>query len=635
MSKETRQFQTEVKQILDIMIHSLYSQREVFLRELISNASDALSKLRFEEIKDLSLASGEKSIRLVPDKNEHSLTIVDNGVGMSYDEVVSNIGTIAYSGSKDFLKKAQELKDHPELIGQFGVGFYSAFMVADRVQLHTQKAGSTEGVLWESTGDGGYSIEKTPRPEGTGTSVKVFLKKKDEKDESYEDFTDEWILRSVVKKYSDFIEFPIKMKVAKSEQERDSNGNIIVGKKKDALSEETLNSQKALWLRPSKDVKKEEYNEFYKHVASDWTEPLDVLHYKAEGVQEFTALVYMPSTLPFDYNQRNIKWGLSLYVKRVFITANCEQVLPSYLRFLKGVVDSSDLPLNVSRELIQKDRQIHVIRKALTSKLIRHFKEMLETKREVYDKMWEKFGPTLKEGLASDLEQKEELQQLALFHTNLSDKLTTLQEYVGRMKDGQKAIYYMTGESLSQLASSPFMEKLQKKDYEVLFLVDPVDEWVTNSLREFEKKPLQSISREDLDLGDEVEKAKKKEERQDQEKRFAKITNLIKDVLNDAIKDVKLSDRLVDSPVCLVSSSQDPSANMERLMEAMGQEVPKSKRILEINPSHPVFEKMLTLPEDRMKNWAEILYNQALLSEGSPIKDPAKFSRQIADLMTS
>jgi molecular chaperone HtpG len=633
MSKETLQFQTEVKQILDIMIHSLYSQREVFLRELLSNASDALSKLRFEEVTQPQLSSGEKHIRLKANKEEHSLSIFDNGIGMTHDELIQNIGTIAYSGSKQFLQRAKELKDHPELIGQFGVGFYSAFMVAERVQLHTQKAGTQEGVVWESTGDGSYTVESRPRAEGTGTTITLFLKKKEENDDSYQDFTDEWTLRSTVKKYSDFIEYPIKMQVTRDIPEKDADGKVIEGSSKTQVEDETLNSRKALWLRPAKEVTKEEYNEFYKQLAMDWTDPLDVIHYKAEGTQEFSAMVYIPSTVPHDYYQRNVQWGLNLYVKRVFITAHCEEILPPYLRFLKGVIDSSDLPLNVSRELIQKDKRIVSIRKAIISKMLRHFKTMLENDRPQYVKFWEKFGATLKEGVASDYENKEALQDLLLFHSSSVEERVSLKEYVNRMKEGQKAIYYITGESITQLSGSPYLEKLRKHGYEVLFLIDPVDEWVMNSLHEYDKKPFQSITTENLDLGENVDPKKKEEELKTQQERFSSLTDLIKETLKESIKDVKFSTRLVDSPAVLVSGAHDPSAHMERIMEAMGQSMPKAKRILEINPEHAVFEKMLTLSDDRKKLWAELLYNQALLNEGSTIQNPSRFSKLISELM--
>lgn len=636
MTKETRSFQTEVKQILDIMVHSLYSQREVFLRELVSNASDALSKRRFAELKDTSLSSKEeKHVRLTVDKEKNTLSILDNGIGMSYDEVVKNIGTIAYSGSKEFLQKAQKMKENPELIGQFGVGFYSAFMVADKVVIHTQRAGSDEGVVWESTGDGGYSIDKTARTEGTGTTITLHLKKKDEKDESFQDFTEEWVLRSLVKKYSDFVEFPIKMETTREEPELDKDGKAIEGKTKTVIEDQTFNTQKALWRRPASEVKAEEYNEFYKHISMDWTDPLDKIHYKAEGTQEFSALMYIPSNVPMDYYQRNIKWGLNLYVKKIFIADNCDQLVPSFLRFMKGVVDSSDLPLNISREMIQKDRRILGIQKAITSKILRHFKTMLEGNRELYEKFWEKFGATLKEGLASDFQYKDDLQELVLFHSSETGKRTTLKEYVARMKAEQKEIYYITGESLDIVKSSPYLEKLKTKGYEVLFMIDPVDEWVSQSITKYDEKELKSITREDFNIDSEEDKKKEEEKLKSSQEKFKALTDFMKDTLKEQVKDIKISTRLVDSPVCLVSGTNDPTAHMERMMEAMGQKSPKSKRILEINPDHPVITKLSSLSDERKKLWSDVLYTQALMNEGTTIPDPADFSKKITDIMVN
>lgn len=638
MTVETRQFQTEVQEILNLMIHSLYSNREIFVRELISNASDALDKIRYEEIvnKNFKTDETEKHIRLSVDKEAKTLTISDNGIGMSYDEVVQNIGTIAYSGSKNFAKKISEMKDKPELIGQFGVGFYSSFMVADRVKLHTQKAGSDEGIVWESKGDGSYDIDKVSRPEGHGTSITLYLKdmsSESEEDASAQDFTDQWTLKSLIKKYSDFIEYPVKMEMEKHEPELDNEGKPVEGKSKVVKEDETLNSQKALWLRSPKDIKEEEYKEFYKHVTSDWNEPQDQIHFKAEGTQEFSALMYIPKTQPFDYNQRDMKYGLSLYVKRVFILDNCEQLIPQYLRFLKGVVDSSDLPLNVSREMIQQDRHIQGIKKALVSKALRSFETMLKNQRESYESFWKNFGSTLKEGVASDFANKEKLLKLFLFHTSHSDKLSTLQEYVDRMPEGQKDIYYVTGESIKHLESSPHIEKLRQKNYEVIYMIDPVDEWVMSSVNEFGGKNLVSITKDDLDLDNEEEKKSKEEEKKNQAEKLKPVTEAIQKALSENIKEVKLSDRLVDSPACLVSGKNDPSAHMERLMESMGHATPKSKRILEINPNHPIFTKMLDFEDNRKNDWAEILYNQALLNEGSPLENPAKFSKQISELM--
>ena len=634
MAKETKQFQAEVKEILDLMVHSLSSHREIFLRELVSNASDALDKLRYEEAANPELASSgaEKHIRLTPSKDNKTLTVSDSGIGMSYDEVLNNLGTIARSGTKEFLKKAKELESSPDLIGQFGVGFYSSFMVADKVTVLTQKAGSDEAVLWESVGDGSYNIEKTTRPEGNGTTITLHLKDFGD-DESAQDFTEEWTLKSTIKKYSDFIEFPVKMEVTKEEPELDKDDKPIEGKTKTTIQDEVLNSQKAVWLKSPSEVSDEEYNEFYKHVTHDWTEPADRLYYKAEGAQEFTALMFLPSQQPMDYNYRDTKWGLSLYVNRVFIMDNCEELLPPYLRFVKGVIEANDLSLNVSREILQKDKQIQGIQKAIVSKLIRHLTTMLNKDREKFETVWNNFGSTIKEGLANDQGNKDKLSDLVLFHSNETGALTTLKEYVGRMKEGQKEVYYITGESVKQVECSPYLERLKEKGFEVLYCVDPVDEWVMQSVAKYDEKDLRSITKEGLELDNEDEKKVKDEEIKTKEKEYKGLIETIQGAVAENVKEVKISPRLVDSPCCLVSGAYDPSARMERMMEAMGQAMPKSKRIMEINPDHPVFTKMKGLGEDKQKVWAEILYNQALLTEGSPIEDPLKFSKQIANLM--
>lgn len=637
MTKETKQFQAEIKDLLNLMVHSLYSNREIFLRELISNASDALDRLRLEELADKSISTSdsERHIRLIPNKDERTITIVDNGIGMSKDELIQNIGTIAHSGTKAFLQKAKELKQNPEMIGQFGVGFYSAFMVADKVSIHTHRAGSDTGVVWESAGDGSYTIEDQERSEGHGTTITLHLKEKEGDDESFQDFTEEWTVRSTVKKYSDFIPFPIKMKVTSTEPKKDDKGEVIEGESETVVKDETLNSMKALWLKSSSEIKKEEYNEFYKQVSHDWMDPLDVIHFHAEGTHEFSALAYLPSTVPMDYNQRGTKYGLNLYVKRVFIMPHCEDLVPPYFRFLKGVVESNDLPLNVSREILQKDRQILQIKKALTTKLFKHFQTMLDKDREKYEKFWEKFGPTIKEGIPSDFANKEKVEKISLFRSTNSDKWTSLDEYIERMKDEQKAIYYITGESLSQLNSSPYLERLKQKGYEVLFLVDPVDEFVMRSMDKYKDKEIISITQENLNLESDEEKKQNEDEKKEKESKLEPITKIIKEALSENVKEVRISDRLIDSPVCLVSGSDDPSAYMERMMESMGQKMPKAKRILEINPDHPIFEKMMKSSENTQKVWAEILYNQALLNEGSVIEDPMKFSKQISELMVN
>ncbi|AHZ84320.1 Chaperone protein HtpG [Bdellovibrio bacteriovorus] len=616
MAKQVQNFNAEIKQLLDIVIHSLYSHKEIFLRELLSNASDAIDKLKFNSLTHPSLLpeNWQPAIRLEPNSETKTLKIIDNGIGMTQEEVVEFIGTIARSGAKAFMQMNAEMKTKPELIGQFGVGFYSAFMVADRVTLHTQKAGSNDGTVWESMGDGTYSLDNVPRPEGTGTTITLHMKDFKEEDE-VQNFTDKWVLKSLVKKYSDFIAHPIKM----------------MGE----TEEETLNSQKALWLKSPSDVTKEEYKEFYQHLTHDWNEPLRTVHYRAEGTMEFNALLYIPGKKPWNYNMRDMEYGLSLYIKRVFIMADCKDLLPPYLRFVKGLVDSSDLSLNVSRELLQQDRQVTQIRKNVTNKALSTLKDLLTKERSAYEDFWTEFGATLKEGLPSDAANKEKLQDLLLFHSTSSDKMTTMDEYVARMKETQKDIYYITGDSLSQVSNSPYLEKLKEKGFEVLLLVDPVDEWVVDALSEFKGKKLQSIMREGLDLDTAEEKQQKEQEKKQAEVTLKPVLESMKKTLESDVKDVVLSDRLTNTPACLVASSADPSAHMQKLMAQMGKEYAgqQVKRIMEINPNHPVFEKMLKASPEQQTKWAEILYAQALLTEGSNLPDPVKFSQQIAELM--
>ncbi len=633
MTKEIKGFEAEVKEVLDLMIHSLYSHREIFLRELISNASDALDRARFIEAKnpELITSTAERHIRLATDEKSRTLKIIDNGDGMSYDEVVKNLGTIAHSGTKEFLAKMKEAKDKPDLIGQFGVGFYSSFMVADEVEVLTQKVGSDTGVLWQSSGDGKYSIEPATRPEGNGTTITLKLKDLSQ-DEEPQDFTKEYTLRSIVRKYSDFIEWPIKMAVSREEPELDKDGKEVEGKTTTQIVDEELNSRKALWLKAPSDISEDDYNEFYRHLTHDWNSPLETIHYKAEGTQEFSSLMYIPSQLPFDYNQRGTKYGLSLYVKRVFIMSDCEDLAPAWLRFMKGVVDSNDLPLNVSRELLQKDRQIVSIRKALIGRLLKQFKTMLTKEREKYEKFWGLFGATLKEGF-TDYDYKDKLTEIALFRSSHGEGYTTLKEYKERMNTKQKDIYYITGESIATLVGSPHLEKVKKKGYEVLYLTDPVDEWVMQYVNKYEDHAILSVAKDGVDIDTEDEKKEKEAFLKDKQEEFASLTDTMKEFLGDHIKEVKVSDRLVDSPCCLVSGAYDPTARMERIMRSMGQEMPVTKRIMEINPEHPVILKLKAIPKEAQKDWTEILYNQALLNEGSPIQDPKRFSMQITKLM--
>ncbi len=618
--KQTQTFNAEIKKLLDLMIHSLYSHKEIFIRELVSNASDALDKLRFEALTKPELVTKDHTyqIRLTPNKENNTLKIQDSGIGMSKDEVVEYIGTIARSGTQTYQKISQELKDRPELIGQFGVGFYSSFMVAEKVTLHTQKAGENNGVVWESSGDGTYTIDEVPRPEGTGTTITLHLKKFEAED-NVSDFTEEWTLRSLVKKYSDFISYPIVMKTKNQDKEED----------------QTLNSMKALWLRSPSEIKPEEYSEFYRHLSHDWNEPLKTVHYKAEGTMEFNSLLYIPAKRPFNFHSRDTDYGLNLYVKRVFIMNDCKDLIPAHLRFVKGLVDSADLSLNVSREILQQDRQVQLIKKNVTNKIYATLKDLLNNSRKEFEGFWKEFGSTLKEGIAMDASSKEKLQDLILFNSSTQEGFTTLDEYIARMKPDQKEIFFITGESLSQVKNTPYMEKLNEKGLEVLLCVDPVDEWVMSALPTYKDKKLQSITRDDLNLDSEEDKKKKEEENKSLKERFMPLIESMKANLSENIKDIVVSDRLSTSAAVLVNSANDPSANMERIMSRMGgdMQAPKVKRILELNLKHPLFETMLSKPVEDQKTWSEILYNQALLNEGSELPDPGKFTKQISDLM--
>lgn len=640
MKKQTYTFQAETKELLNLMIHSLYSHREIFLRELISNASDAMEKLKFESLTSQTLGALESSfeIRLTPDKEKRTLTLSDTGIGMTQDEIIENIGTIAHSGTKAFLQAKTDIQNHPELIGQFGVGFYSAFMVADKVTLHTQKAGSQTGFVWESDGTGSYSLEELARPEGHGTTLTLHLKElksaSDSKqtetpdadqDRLSQDFTDPNVLRSIVKKYSDFVAYPIKMKVTHTTTKE--------GKPEITVEDETLNTQKALWLRPASEISKEEYNEFYRHMSHDWSEPLKTVHYKAEGTIEFTSIFYVPSQKPFDYDYRDHKSGLSLYVKRVLIKSDAEELIPAYLRFMKGMVDSDDLSLNVSRELLQQDRQILKIKKALTGKIIGSLRELIEQDRPGYEKFWTAFGNTVKEGIPTDPGNTEKLHDLLLFRSTHSDQLTSLSEYIGRMKPDQKSILYVTGDHLTLVQNSPYLEKPRAKGYEVLLMTDKVDAWVASSLTQYKEKPFQSVMAEDLELDTAEEKEAEKQKLQEMEIELKPLILSFQEALKEQVKEVKLSERLTDSPVCLVASGGGMSAHMERILESMGQSLPKTKRTLEINPKHPLFEKMRHAPTGTQQEWAEILYQQALLNEGSQIENPLQYTQNIAKLM--
>jgi len=641
MAKTVKKFETEVQQLLDLVIHSLYSNKEIFLRELISNASDAIDKVRFESHSNMELLEGNADwkIKITADKDAGTLTISDNGIGMSLDEVADNIGTIAKSGTRNFVAslKEQNLADNPELIGQFGVGFYASFMVADKVVLTTRKAGEKQfGCRWESTGDGSYTIEEAEK-ETRGTEIVLHLK------DEMKEYMDEWRIRSIVKKYSDYVQYPVVMDITRSEPVKDAEGKVIEGGGNiDKTTEETLNSMKAIWTRPKSEITEDEYQEFYKHISHDYDKPLSTIHYSAEGVSEFKAIVYIPSHKPFDLFMRDHKKGVHLYVKRVYITDNCEALLPDYLRFIKGVVDSSDLPLNVSREILQEDVQIKRIQKSLVGKILSTLAEMKEKNPEDYLKFYTEFGPVLKEGIHFDHANKEKIQDLLLYESSKTEtgKFVSFKEYLERMPEGQKEIYYITGMSRASVENSPFMEVFRKKDYEVLYMTDPVDEWVVQTVTEYNEKHLKAIDRGDLELDSEEEKAAQEAKREEAKKEYGGVISYIQETLKEQVKEVRLSSRLTESACCLVADEMGINANMEKILKSMNQEVPEAKRILELNPDHPIMQVMTAMYEKnkedaKLADYCELLFDQALLTEGTPIKDPLRFTKLVSELMVA
>lgn len=629
MTVEQMEFKTEVKQLLDLMIHSLYSHKEIFLRELISNASDAIDKARYEALtnKEIGAEAGEWRIRLTADKTAGTLTVSDNGVGMTKDEIVQALGTIAHSGTKEFLKTLQERdkQANPELIGQFGVGFYSAFMVADRVTVLTKKAGipGSQGVKWESTADGSFTVADAEK-QVPGTDVVLHLKDDEKK------YLDEWELRNIVTKYSDYIDHAVVMEVERKKPDAfDKDKTVTV------REDETLNSRKAIWLRDKADITEAEYFEFYKHVSHDFSDPSRIIHYKAEGTSEFTALLFVPSKMPYGIFFKDFKMGPTLYVRRVQIMDHCEELIPPYLRFIKGVVDSSDLPLNVSREILQSNRQIETIRKSLTKKVLDTLAEMKKDEPEKYQAFFREFGRILKEGIHYDFSRKEQIADLLLFSSTgtESGKLTTFEEYLGNMPPAQEEIYYMTGPDRDEIMKSPYLEAFTEKGYEVLIMPDEVDDIIMGSLHEYKGKKLKSVIRGDISLDKE-----KAPEAKQAEVTLERLRASMKEILKDEVKEVRLSGRLRDSACCLVTDEGGMDPNMEKLMKAMGQDVPASPKIFEINPAHPVFEAMNAMLDDEskkdlLKEYTDMLYNQALLLEGSKPRDPAAFARTVSKLM--
>ncbi len=640
MSKTTKQFQTEVQQLLDLVIHSLYSNKDIFLRELISNASDAIDKVSFESHSNEALLENDSDwkIKLIPNKEAGTLTIRDNGIGMTMAEVEENIGTIARSGTKAFMQnlKDKAASDSPELIGQFGVGFYASFMVSDKVTLETRKGGTAadSGCRWESTGDGSYTIEECSL-EKRGTEITLQLK------EEFKQYLDEWKIRSIVKKYSDYIQYPVVMDVTRTETPKGVNGEEIEGAGTiEKTEEQTLNSMKAIWARPKSEVTEEEYTEFYKHVSHDYDAPFRTIHFSAEGTSEFKALLYLPAKKPFDMFMNDRKKGLQLYVRRVFISDKCEELIPDYLRFVKGVVDSADLPLNVSREILQEDVQIKRIQKSLVGKVLSTLAEVKDKSFDEYVTFWKEFGQVIKEGMHFDYANKEKLQELMLFESTSTEagSFASLKNYVERMPEDQKEIYYITGSSRETLEQSPHLEMFRAKGYEVLFLTDPVDEWVVQSLTEYNEKPLKAVDRGDISLDSEEEKKEKEKKREEAQKEFSDLISMISDRLKDKVKEVRFSNRLTDSACCLVADEYGMNANMERIMKAMNQAVPDSKRILELNPDHAILKAMASIHQKdasaaALADYADLLYDQALLTEGSTIKDPLRFTKLVSDLM--
>jgi len=683
---EQREFQAEARQLLQLMVHSVYSNKDSFLRELISNASDALDKLRLEAFrnKDLDVDTSDLHIELEVDKDARTLTIRDNGIGMTRDEVVDLIGTLAKSGTAELRNKLSEAKragetsggrsgagDVEELIGQFGIGFYSTFMVANTVELVSRKVGESSGTRWESSGDGTYTIvavDDAPQ----GTSVKLHLKPEDA-DDALHDYTAPWKIRELVKKYSDFISWPIRMEVEKTVtggqersdsgevtggQERSDSGEVTGGQERSDSGEvtaaeeggeptvtietETINSRTALWARPKSEVSDEEYSQFYKHIAHAWDEPLEVIAMKAEGTFEYQALLFIPSHAPFNLFNRDANVGVQLYVKRVFIMGDCDELMPEYLRFVKGVVDAQDMSLNVSREILQQDRQLKVIRRSLTKKVLSAIKDLQSSRPDDYTTFWTQFGRVFKEGLLSDADNRDTVLGLSSFASTFTDTgasgatgegtgSTTLADYVGRMKDDQEQIFYATGESRQMLERSPHLEAFKARGYEVLLLTDPVDEVWVESVPEFDGKALQSVAKGEVDLGagdDSAESAAQGD--------FADLLTWLQETLAEQVKEVRLSTRLTSSPACLITDTFGITPQLARMYRASGQEVPVGKRILELNPDHPLvtgLRQALTdsPPADGLAETAELLYGTALLAEGGVLDDPARFAALLAD----
>lgn len=649
MAKEMHEFQAETKQLLDLMIHSIYTNHEIFLRELISNASDAIDKMHFESLTNRELLEGDEDyeIFLVPDPASHTLTISDNGIGMSREEVIDNLGTIAKSGTKAFLEQLQKAKEtnaaitDKEMIGQFGVGFYSAFMVAEKVTVVTRKAGEKEAVRWESTGDGSYSLEACDK-EKRGTTITITLAPEFYGDKAEENFTETYKLESLVKKYSDYVRYPIKMNFEIEEMPKDKDGKPIEGAEKIKRIElRTLNSMQPIWTRNKSDIKPAEYNEFFKNQFHEWEDPMEVFHTKAEGTVEYNSLLFIPAHAPFNLYHTDYEPGLQLYSRHVFIMDKCKDLLPDYLRFVKGLVDSPDLSLNISRELLQQSRELKVIGRNLEKNILKTLERTMKNNREKYEKFWAEFGKSLKIGIYNSMYSGEDtvskLKDLLLFDSSKDGKLTSLKEYVDRMPESQKKIYYATGKDKEMIEHLPQMELLREKGIEVLYLLDTVDEFAIETIREYADKKFHSISRGDLEL-DDAESQEAKKETEDIAKKNDDLMKDIKEALGDKVADVKVSTRLKSSAVCLVADEQGPSLAMEQAFAEAANPMFKAKRILEINPHHDLFGRLQKLHEAGkegadFKDYCDLLYTQALLIEGILPEDPIAFANKVAQLM--
>ncbi|MBY0238569.1 MAG: molecular chaperone HtpG [Burkholderiaceae bacterium] len=630
-TKQTMGFQAEVKQLLQLMIHSLYSNKEIFLRELISNASDASDKLRFEAINNDALYGNDSELKIKVsfDKAAKTVTISDNGIGMSRDEAIAHLGTIAKSGTKEFFGKLSgDQQADAALIGQFGVGFYSGFIVADKITVETRRAGAdaADGVRWESGGEGDFTVEQIDKP-NRGTDIILHLR------DGEEELLSSWKLKSIIRKYSDHISLPIVMN--KEEWDAEKSETVV----KDEL--ETVNQASALWARSKSDITPEQYQEFYKHVSHDFAAPLTYTHNRVEGRSEYTQLLYIPAKAPFDLWDRNKRGGIKLYVKRVFIMDDAEQLMPTYLRFVKGVIDSADLPLNVSREILQESRDVKAIREGSTKRVLGMLEELAnaeeQDKKDKYATFWTEFGQVLKEGVGEDAANKDRLAKLLRFastHNDTEEQSVALADYVARQKEGQDKIYYVTADSFKAAKNSPHLEIFRKKGVEVLLLTDRVDEWMLSFLTEFDGKELVSVAKGGLDLGQLEDEAEKKEH-EETETSYKELVEKMKGALADKAKDVRVTFRLTDSPACLVADEHELSGNLLRMLKAAGQAAPESKPILEINPNHPLVTRLKYENADspQFTDWAHILYDQALLAEGGALSDPAAFVKRINEML--